>query len=146
MRPLPLADPLRMIITSRRLNFALLRPYPHPYPRCPEGSTPQRTASFIPFITSAAPAAYLYCRPYRPPLPSLLDYSERPLPHPPTLTPNWLKYQSMRHSGWPCWNFRKLTIHSLEMVIWKAGKAVATTLQRIWAKGYRQWTMDDKTV
>lgn len=28
MRPLPLADPLRMIITSRRLNFALLRPYP----------------------------------------------------------------------------------------------------------------------
>lgn len=67
MRPLPLADPLRMIITSRRLNFALLRPYPHPYPRCPEGSTPQRTASFIPFITSAAPAAYLYCRPYHPP-------------------------------------------------------------------------------
>ncbi|CAL1680105.1 unnamed protein product [Lasius platythorax] len=86
MRPLPLADPLRMIITSRRLNFALLRPYPHSYP--PEGSMPQQTASFTPFITSAAPAACLYCRPYRFPSPSLLDYSERPLPHPPTLTPN----------------------------------------------------------
>lgn len=95
---------------------------------------PQQTASFTPFI-------YPRCLPTLPPLsspsfPSLLDYSERPLPHPPTLTPNWLEYQSMRHSGWPCWNFRKLTIHSLEMVIWKAGKAVATTLQRIWAKGY----------
>lgn len=28
MSSLPLADPLRMIITSRRLNFALLRPRP----------------------------------------------------------------------------------------------------------------------
>lgn len=28
MSSLPLADPLRMIITSRRLNFALLRPQP----------------------------------------------------------------------------------------------------------------------
>jgi len=68
MRPLPLADPLRMIITFRRLNFVLLRPYPF---LSSEDSTPQRTASFIPFVT---PAAYLS---HRPPLPPLY----RPFPH-----------------------------------------------------------------
>ena len=60
MRPLPLADPLRMIITSRRLNFALLRPYPFRSSLPPEGST-QQTASFTPFVT-IAPAAYLSYR------------------------------------------------------------------------------------
>lgn len=69
MRPLPLADPLRMIITSRRLNFALLLPYPSlpvPILVAPEGSTPQRTASLTsspPPLLPTYPIA-LHCRPY----------------------------------------------------------------------------------
>lgn len=67
MRPLPLVDPLRMIITFRRLNFApatsllsLLPPSPS------EGSTPQRTASFTLFVTSPCPR----CLPFPSPLSS----------------------------------------------------------------------------
>lgn len=82
MRPLPLADPLRMIITSRRLNFALLRPYPL------LSSLPRkvlRRSGLHPSLPSSLLPTY---RPPLPPPPSLLGYSERPPPHPPMLTPN----------------------------------------------------------
>lgn len=62
MRPLPLADPLRMIITSRRLNFALLRVLTRSYLR----KVQRRSGLHLSLPSSPPPYSYRPPRAYRP--------------------------------------------------------------------------------
>lgn len=89
MRPLPLADPLRMIITSRRLNFAPLSSASLPVPILVAPKV-RRRSGLHPSLPSSPPPVppTLTARPPLSPLPSFLDYSERPPPLPPPSSAN----------------------------------------------------------